>query len=175
METNPYAAPSAVVDDAVAFGADELEARKATRWQRLAGALIDSALVLICLMPFFMEGYNGYMARAHGSFATTANHSMYMGMSICLFAILIAINCVFLNRNGQSIGKRVVGTKIVHKNGSRIRLSNIILARVAPVMVFGFIPLVGRLINVVDALMIFGRERRCLHDLIADTIVIRAD
>jgi len=175
METNPYAAPNAVVDDAVAFGADELEARKASRGQRLAGALIDGALTLICLAPFFMEGYNGYMTRVRGSFVPGATRYTYMGASVVLFAILIAFNCVLLNRNGQSIGKRMVGTKIVYKNGSRIRLSNIILARVVPVTVFGFIPLVVRFINLVDALMIFGREKRCLHDLIADTIVIRAD
>jgi uncharacterized RDD family membrane protein YckC len=34
------------------------------------------------------------------------------------------------------------------------------------------IPVVGRLINLVDPLLIFGKERRCLHDLIADTIVV---
>jgi uncharacterized RDD family membrane protein YckC len=34
------------------------------------------------------------------------------------------------------------------------------------------IPYAGGLITLVDLLLIFGKERRCLHDLMADTIVV---
>jgi hypothetical protein len=36
------------------------------------------------------------------------------------------------------------------------------------------IPFVGKAVNLIDPLLIFGKEKRCLHDLIADTIVVDA-
>jgi len=36
------------------------------------------------------------------------------------------------------------------------------------------LPAAGMIFGLVDSLWIFGKERRCLHDLIADTIVIKA-
>jgi uncharacterized RDD family membrane protein YckC len=35
-----------------------------------------------------------------------------------------------------------------------------------------FIPVIGPLFGLVNVLFIFGEERRCLHDLAANTIVV---
>jgi len=35
------------------------------------------------------------------------------------------------------------------------------------------VPVVGALFGLIDCLLIFRQSRRCLHDQIADTIVIR--
>ena len=59
-------------------------------------------------------------------------------------------------------------------DGSRIGLARYIFLRVVPVVLISMIPFIGNLINLVDPLLIFGKERRCLHDLIADTIVVNA-
>jgi len=40
------------------------------------------------------------------------------------------------------------------------------------VSLMGLVPVVGRFISLVDAAMIFGAKRRCLHDIIAKTKVI---
>ena len=37
-----------------------------------------------------------------------------------------------------------------------------------------FTPLIGGLYALIDHLWIFGEERRCLHDKIADTVVVKA-
>ena len=52
METNPYAAPGAVVEDAPVN--TDLESRKATRWQRFWGAFIDSFIVGMFAWPLSM-------------------------------------------------------------------------------------------------------------------------
>ena len=41
-------------------------------------------------------------------------------------------------------------------------------------LVIALIPVVGWLYGLVDALMIFRDSRKCLHDNIADTIVVKA-
>jgi uncharacterized RDD family membrane protein YckC len=41
-----------------------------------------------------------------------------------------------------------------------------------PVFALRFIPFLGGLAGLADALVIFGSDRRCIHDYIADTIVI---
>ena len=53
-------------------------------------------------------------------------------------------------------------------------LSRIVLLRMVPMSIVAYIPFVGGLLNLVDILFIFGRDRRCIHDLIADTIVVQA-
>jgi uncharacterized RDD family membrane protein YckC len=175
METNPYAAPGAVVEDAPAFRGDEVEARKASRWQRLGAALLDDLAFVVCLIPSFaIIGYTGYMARSRGESAPHATLPIFFAIGGLLALGLVIYNCILLSRNGQTIGKRVLGIKIVRSDGSEAPLSRIIFARALPIMVMGAIPFIGRFVGLVDALMIFGNEKRCLHDLIADTIVISA-
>jgi len=63
-----------------------------------------------------------------------------------------------------------VHIKIVRSDGSPVSLSRVIWLRNAVNMVLGIIPLYG----FIDALFIFGNARRCVHDHLADTIVIKA-
>jgi len=58
----------------------------------------------------------------------------------------------------------------VHSDGSRASLGRIIVLRNVLNSLLGIIPLYG----FVDALLIFGDKRQCVHDKIADTIVIKA-
>jgi uncharacterized RDD family membrane protein YckC len=70
---------------------------------------------------------------------------------------------------GQSIGKRLTGIKVVRRDGSPIELWRLILMRNLLLGVFNtFCNLAG----LVDALMIFTQDQRCLHDYLADSIVI---
>ena len=51
-------------------------------------------------------------------------------------------------------------------------LRRVIGLRTLPISILSRIPFVGWLIALADSLMIFGAERRCLHDVFADSIVI---
>ena len=70
------------------------------------------------------------------------------------------------------ICKRALDIAIVRTDGSRMGLLRYIFIRVLPVGLLGAIPYVGWLVSLIDPLLIFGKDRRCLHDLIADTIVV---
>jgi uncharacterized RDD family membrane protein YckC len=87
---------------------------------------------------------------------------------------VLALNSYFWATRAQSIGKMIVGTKIVALDGSNASLSLIILRRVLPISLVALIPGVGSVVGLVDAVAIFRKDRRCVHDLIAGTRVVRA-
>ena len=70
--------------------------------------------------------------------------------------------------------KKIMNVKIVNMQREQVGIIKLYTLRY---LVFSFvnqIPAVGPLINLVDILFIFGKERRCLHDRIAGTFVIKA-
>jgi uncharacterized RDD family membrane protein YckC len=84
------------------------------------------------------------------------------------------LNILFVSRNGQSIAKKLMGIKVVRSDGSKASLGRIFWLRNAVNILIGIIPLLGSLYGLVDALLIFGAPRQCVHDKIADTIVVDA-
>jgi hypothetical protein len=66
-----------------------------------------------------------------------------------------------------------VGIRIARLDNTVPNLGRVVLLRYAPMSVASLVPGVGGLLNLIDVLMIFGSERRCLHDRIAATKVVR--
>ena len=98
-----------------------------------------------------------------------------MGLSMVLGGIALVVwNCVWLHQYGQTVGKRALGIRIVRSDGGRATLGRIFALRYLPVTLLGAIPYVGPLIGLVDVLLIFRDSRQCMHDQIADTIVVKA-
>jgi uncharacterized RDD family membrane protein YckC len=83
---------------------------------------------------------------------------------------LIAYQCMLLVQKGQTIGKAARGIRIVklgtQENGGF--MTNILLRSIANA-VLSVIPFYA----LVDILFIFREDRRCLHDLLAGTEVIK--
>ena len=79
-----------------------------------------------------------------------------------------------LRQHGQSVGKRLLGIKIVRTDGARAGLGRIFSLRILVPNVIYMVPILGALFALVDALFIFRDDRRCIHDLMADTQVIAA-
>jgi uncharacterized RDD family membrane protein YckC len=142
MDNNPYAAPQAAVEDFGSYSAAELEARKASRGQRLGAAILDGVIAAV----------GGAMA-GYGSVGRSPAVAV-LGLLIVI-GVIVA-NCVLLHRNGQTIGKRTVGIKVVRSDGERIGLGRIILLRTIPISLLGGIPYLGALISLADSLFIFG-------------------
>jgi len=64
----------------------------------------------------------------------------------------------------------MVGIKVVRSDGSPASLGRLIWLRNVLNGVIAIIPAYG----LIDSLFIFSESRQCLHDKIADTIVIKA-
>lgn len=172
MENNPYAAPAAEIDDVRAWDAYDLENRKAGRGKRLGAALLDGLISLIWLAPVIWAGYMALDVRRGLKPAGPMVALMLLGLALMI--TIIVVNCLMLHRSGQTIGKRALDIAVVRVDGSRVSLPRYIFLRVAPMLVLNMIPIIGKVSGLLDPLLIFGKEKRCLHDLIADTIVVDA-
>lgn len=160
---NPYAAPISRLED---FPTHILQL--ATRWSRLGAYLLD--LFSIALLAIIAAVVLPSLGKSVES-AIPQIFIAFVGLS--MFAIIV-VQIVFLHKYGQTIGKRLVGIKVVQTNGTRCELWRFIFLRGLPIGILSNIPIFGALVGIVDTLMIFGQEQRCLHDLIANTIVVQA-
>lgn len=173
MENNPYAAPQAAVDDVAGGAGDDLEQHKATRGKRLGAAAIDGLVSAVWIAPLVGGWVWRYVTLMQGRSSTHVS-GMLMFLGAVLALGIIAVNLVLIHRSGQTIGKRALDIAVVRSDGSRISLRRYVFLRILPVALLALVPLVGRFAGLVDALAIFGNDRRCLHDYIADSIVVDA-
>lgn len=157
MAQNPYAAPSAAVADVAPDGDHVL----AGRAERFAAALVDGLLVAPASFTL------GFSIAARTTFS-----GLTIGLVVLYLLALLAVNLYLLSRNSQTIGKKLLKIKIVRKDGSHASVARIFWLRGVVNGLIAVIPYLGSLYGLIDALFIFGEQRRCVHDYIADTIVI---
>jgi len=167
-EQNPYRSPTAVVAD---VAGEEL----ASRWVRLGAAIIDAIIMLVILMPIMYFG--GYWRSAMD--AAAAGQTVGLGTTLLWgavgFIVFLVVQGVPLNATGQTWGKRITGIKIVDLAGNKPPIGRLIGLRYLPVGIASNIPFIGAIISIVNVLLIFRGDRRCGHDLIAGTKVVRAN
>ena len=141
----------------------------ATRWSRLAARLIDS-LIMAAPLPFLLFPFIGPI----------------LALGCCL--LILVAQLFFLVTQAQSLGKKAMGIYIMRADGS---IPNIgwLLVRGFAIPAFAMLlkaagamdhTAAGRLLMLVaslvllgDVLAIFGSTRRCLHDHLAGTHVVK--
>jgi uncharacterized RDD family membrane protein YckC len=165
--TNPYAPPQAAVQD---VRGPDTTAESAGRGTRLVAAILDGiivgALVYVPLVIGTAMSGRPLMVDAH------LNASAIGGGWLAILGAVawVWLTVLFVSRNGQTIAKKLLGIKVVRSDGSKASLGRIFWLRNVVNTLLGIIPVYG----IVDALLIFGEARQCVHDKIADTIVIKA-
>ncbi len=166
---NPYAPPQAAVQD---IREPHMASESAGRGTRLVGVILDGiiagALVYVPLAIGVATSGRPLMVNAHFNGQAIAGAGAWL--AFLGFVAWVWLTILFVSRNGQSIGKKLLGIKVVRSDGSKASLGRIFLLRNVVNTLLGIIPLYG----LVDALLIFGEARQCVHDKIADTIVIKA-
>lgn len=166
--SNPYAAPEGNLSEAQ----PNETAAFASLGARFGASLIDGVIMLaLTMVPLiaFMGGWSNYVATA-----VSNGYLLKIGIGVVGFAIYVLINGYFLAQSGQSIGKKMVCIKIVRTDGSQPPLSHILLRRLGPTYIAQVMPLVGPLLIFIDVILIFRSSRQCVHDQIADTMVVNA-
>jgi uncharacterized RDD family membrane protein YckC len=143
---------------------------------RLGGAILDGLLlapVTFGLMFAYLSGQGGFAALDQMSAVEQVKLNLIVG--VAGVAWYLVLNGYLLANKGQTVGKLVCRTRIVDaQTGQRVSFWRIILRRWLLIQLIVFIPIIGPLTNLVGILMIFRENRRCLHDVLADTKVVEA-
>lgn len=166
---NPYAAPRAAVADIAAPGADNTPAGRGTR---LGAALLDGLIAgAVFYVPLLIGGLGSvFTAALAGRPNLPQFSSFWLLIAVAGVIAWLWITIVLVARNGQTIAKKLLGIKVVRADGSKATLGRIFWLRNFVNALLNIVPFYG----FIDALFIFGEQRQCLHDKIADTIVIQA-
>lgn len=166
-EANRYAPPTAVVGD---IGSGTVGGRElAGRGTRLGAALIDVVILLVVLFVIgLVTPFRFYEPSRAGTIATVLL-SYVVGMGVFLL-----VHGYLLATQGQTVGKKLLGIRIVRTDGSLATFGRVFGLRYALNGLIASVPILGSIYGLVDALMIFRDSRQCLHDQIADTIVVKA-
>jgi len=86
----------------------------------------------------------------------------------------LVLNGYLLHKRGQTIGKWALGIKIVSLHNEKILpLWKVFFVRYVPQVLVAMIPLAGSILILINDLFIFRKNKRCVHDYIAGTKVIR--
>lgn len=164
---NPYQAPSAHVDDMD----DVADMELAGRGTRLGAIVVDLLIYGVPFLAMLPAIFFARNAAAEGMGVGVIIATAVGGLGILA---VIVVNLIMLYRTGQTIGKRLLNVKIVRTDGTRAGLRRIFFLRMLVPGIVGNIPFVGLIFSIVDPLFIFQESRRCVHDLIADTMVVMA-
>lgn len=154
---------------------DTYEVEAATRLSRFGATVLDGlafivpAGALAVLVPLAM------VSGGIGSMMTV------LILALLILLGLLITQIVLLVKHGQTLGKRALGIRMITSSGETPSIWRVFFLRWLPfAVVAGVIEMVfkvkglGNIIHVADALLIFQPTRRCLHDLFADTHVIKA-
>ena len=141
----------------------------ASRWSRFGASLIDGLIIAVVSVPlmYYSGIFNQIDESGNIPLSTTI---MFTVFGIVLFLLL---NGSLLSKYGQTIGKKLLNIKIVDLNGGKPEFVPLITKRYLPLWVISQIPFIGGILSLINALFIFRADKRCVHDLIAGTKVVK--
>ncbi len=176
-EVNPYTPSSVQTYEAPSAGG---VAPLASLGQRLGAVLLDVVVFLPAYIPIFMSFAAGAAAAAAANGGDLSDlrdiqpNFLLLGLGGGLALALVVVNIVMLAKRGQTIGKRIVGIRIVGaENDENPGWVKTIILRAVVNGFIGAVPLIGSFYALADILFIFRQDRRCIHDLLAGTRVVQ--
>lgn len=87
---------------------------------------------------------------------------------------LLITQIYLLTTRGQTLGKKIVGARIVKfEDNSNPGFIHACLLRLIVPSLLNSIPVLGLVFFIIDSCFIFRDDRRCIHDLIAGTKVVK--
>lgn len=169
----------------------------ASYWERWAARFIDTIILVVAwyISRPLLDAVSDRIVVWLLVRTSVGVQFTFAALVITVFIFLMALyslcNWVYLKRDGQSIGKKLMKIQIVRMDGSLPPLHISLLKRdlsffllylaiilISVFFIRGFLQ-VGdscfRLFLFIDTLFIFSEGRRCLHDRFAGTRVVKFD
>lgn len=139
----------------------------ATLGQRFIGRLIDNFVMLV---PGLIVG--ALLSSAIEDPEETML-PFFIGFALGALPGLIA-TWVLIALRDKSIGKLLMRTHLARADGrGRVGFVRGVIAREWVISLLGLVPVVGRLVGLVDGLAVLRPSRRTVHDEIAGTVVLQ--
>jgi len=168
---NPYAAPT---DTSTPVGQNDQGGELATPSSRLGAQIVDNLLLGLAAAPGAILGAILGSRFQYGSSAQDAGMAVMAIALAGLTGLLFYIyQCQLIAATGQSLGKRWSHIHIALENGEPPGFWRGVVLRSWALFLLRVIPGVGYIVGLVDSLMVFSEGRRCLHDRIAGTRVLK--
>ncbi|MFG6458938.1 RDD family protein [Roseateles sp. BYS96W] len=163
-----FAPPQAHVED-LATGEQVL----AGRGERLIAVIVDSLIGggvgwVIGLIPGIQQLFQAQTDAVSKNIWSLTPWSLAVGA-----VVFLALQGWPLLTRGQTIGKIIMKLRIVRPDGSRPDAFRLLGLRYGIGMLFNLNVVVVMVYGLVDSLLVFRSSRKCLHDTIADTQVIK--
>ena len=164
----------------------------AERGPRFLARLIDWIIEILCCIPgLFILGPEFVEIIQAGMRGIEPDPEQFdmmrLGLGVLVvFAgwfLLLVIQVFLLSTRGQSIGKIITKVRVARVDGTKPGFLYAWLLREALItfcgVILSFLPIIGPLLlrpafHITDWCLIFRDDRRCLHDLIAGTQVVKA-
>ncbi|RSK27666.1 RDD family protein [Bacillus sp. HMF5848] len=130
-----------------------MEQHRAGFWIRFIAFFIDSIILGIVqyIVGFIIPVYD-----------MTATSIISLIITFLYFVWFQSAN------NGQTLGKKITGIRVANLDGGRVSIGKMLLREMIGKILSSLILFIGYLIAA-------GKQKRALHDYIAQTIVIRAE
>ena len=148
----------------------------AGRGMRLVAVILDAILGSLIQWPIYlMLGGASMMQMDPQNMPDPFALMRHMFAAIIPGWVIVAgVQMWCLHAYGGTLGKKILGLRIVRTDGSRATFARLFFGRGGA----AFLPLLVPIVNLVwwllDPLLIFRDSRQCLHDQMADTIVVTA-
>lgn len=150
----------------------------AGRFRRLIATGID--MLLVPTLTLLLVMITGVVENAEAYGGEGWEVQMFLKVFALAVVAYLLLNGVTLWRRGQTLGKLLLGIAIVPTNANDHWTTApapfwkliCIRALFFPLLFVVVVPWLT-LLPLIDQLFIFGKRRRCLHDLAAGTVVVR--
>ena len=170
---NPYEAPKS---DLETFQTDG--STLASRWSRFFARLIDEIILLVInwLLVSWLVGQ--LIGTDNANVVYELFLIPYSDIDLLdlflTFLAYVLLNVYLLAKRGQTIGKLLLSIRIVDYYSDEITpLRFSLVLREGILSVFNLVGVLGWFLILIDAVFIFSRNRRCLHDYWAFTKVVK--
>ena len=147
--------------------------------ERFAAYIIDSLIAFLSMIPLgsqFFTAVNDFSAGSIDSInSLTIENTNNFTLGIFLIILQFIIQGYLITTRGQSIGKIAMSLRIVNSiDGTNPGFIKAFLVRFILTQIITSIPYIGFIYIFADPLFIFRSDRRCIHDLMANTIVVES-
>jgi uncharacterized RDD family membrane protein YckC len=174
-DDNPYAPPKTI--ELIARNHVVADVKLASRSARLIAYVVDRLLVNGAVFFILTVSWPYLRPPSLDSVREEGEYFLVISLAVAGLSVLcfLLFQGHFLKKHGQTIGKKLIGIRISDLDGHVPSFSKLILLRYLPLSLLSPIAFTwcASPLSLLDNIFIFRKDRRCIHDDLAGTQVVK--